>query len=431
MPSYKRVIIYFYLIFFIFGCSTSQSKTITNNIFEYKTFAQEDKYILFAWEYNRIGNKEKAREYYLKLFTKTLNDEYLFEYSKLSFILAKYNELILIVDLNRKNINKNEADIFRLYILSLIQKKEFDKAKLVLEDILKKDKIDSNYALLGTIYVNKSKFKEAKDIFKKIYIKSLNESSLINLTNVMYLYLNEKKEAINYLESHVKLYGCSSLICSKLLSYYQKDKNIDGIISILKKTYFSLEKQGNHVTIKKVYNLLMYYMEKKDIKEAILFLEDSKADDKKLLSLYRKSSDNKKAYALIKSLYEKTSNIDYLAQIAMLEFEIAKNKKDVIQSVIKKFKDVLVILDSPVYQNYLGYILIDFDINVKEGLQYVKQALTKDPNNLAYIDSLAWALYKLKDCKNAYINMKKVVDGAGLSDIEIKTHWNKIKECNK
>ncbi len=431
MSSYKSVVIYFYLIFFIFGCATSQSKIIKNNIFEYKTFAQEDKYILFAWEYNRIGNKEKAREYYLKLFTKTFNDEYLLQYSKISFILEKYDELVLIIDLNKKNINKNEASIFRLYILSLIQKKEFDKAKLVLEDILKKDKKESNYVLLGTIYVNKSKFKEAKDIFETLYVKYLNESSLVNLTNVMYLYLNEKKEAINYLESHVKLYGCSNIICSKLLSYYQKDKNIDGIISILKKTYNSLEKKANHITIKKVYNLLMYYMEKKNINEAILFLENTKIDEKRLLSLYRKSSNDKKAYILIKKLYEKTSNIDYLAQMAMLEFEIAKTKKDVIKNVIKIFKAVLTVLDNPVYQNYLGYILIDFDINVKEGLKYVNQALEKDPNNLAYIDSLAWGEYKLKDCKNAYIHMKEVVDSVGLSDLEITIHWNKIKECNK
>ncbi len=115
----------------------------------------------------------------------------------------------------------------------------------------------------------------------------------------------------------------------------------------------------------------------------------------------------------------------------MLEFEMAKDKKTVIKSVVKKFEDVLTVLDNHVYQNYLGYILIDLDIDVKKGLKYVKKALEKAPNNLAYIDSLAWGQYKLNECKEALINIKKVVDGAGLDDIEIKTHWNKIKECNK
>jgi tetratricopeptide (TPR) repeat protein len=175
----------------------------------------------------------------------------------------------------------------------------------------------------------------------------------------------------------------------------------------------------------------MYYLEKKDINEAIKFLEESTADNEKLLNLYRSSNNYKKAYDLANKLYKESSNIDYLAQIAMIEFEMTENKKDVLASVIKKFEDVLVVLDNHVYQNYLGYILIDFDIDVKKGLALVKKALEKAPHNLAYIDSLAWGQYKLKDCKKAYDNMKKVVDSAGLDDKEIKLHWEKIKECSK
>lgn len=71
---------------------------------------------------------------------------------------------------------------------------------------------------------------------------------------------------------------------------------------------------------------------------------------------------------MAKELYAKTANIDYLAQIAMLEFESAKNKKDVLKSVIKKFNDVLTVLDNHIYQNYLGYLLIDFDVDIKGSL---------------------------------------------------------------
>ncbi len=115
----------------------------------------------------------------------------------------------------------------------------------------------------------------------------------------------------------------------------------------------------------------------------------------------------------------------------LLNLREQKIKKTVIKSVIKKFEDVLTVLDNHVYQNYLGYILIDFDVDINKGLDFVNKALEKAPNNLAYIDSLAWGQYKLKQCKKAYENMKKVVDSAGLNDVEIKTHWEKIKECNK
>ena len=61
----------------------------------------------------------------------------------------------------------------------------------------------------------------------------------------------------------------------------------------------------------------------------------------------------------------------------------------------------------------------------------VKKALVQEPNNLAYIDTLAWGQYKLKNCKEANKQMKRVVDEIGLNDEEIKLHWEKIKECKK
>ena len=60
-----------------------------------------------------------------------------------------------------------------------------------------------------------------------------------------------------------------------------------------------------------------------------------------------------------------------------------------------------------------------------------KKALKKEPKNLAYLDTLAWGEYKLNNCAEAYIQMKKVVDEAGLEDKEIRLHWEKIKECVK
>ncbi len=434
MSSYKRVIIYFFLIFFIIGCTElrqpAQSNLI-NNDYKYKTFANEDRYIMFALEYDRNGQKEESREIYLKLFLETFKEEYLFEYVKISYTLKKYDDIILQVDNKRKEILKDEDKILRVYILALAQKKNYDKALVETNSLLKKYKANINYELLGNIHLHKKDYKKAKEVYIKVYSDSLAPNSLINLANIMYVYLDEKNEAINYLESHTKLYGCNDLICSKLLAFYQEQKNIDGVISVLKKTYYTYKEKNNGIRLDKIYKLLMYYLEKKDIKDAIKFLEKSKADDDKLFSLYRNDNQNEKALSLANKLYSGKGNIDYLAQIAMLEFEIAKDKKVVIKSVIKKFEDVLTVLDNHVYQNYLGYILIDLDIDVKKGLKYVNKALEKAPNNLAYIDSLAWGQYKLKECKEALINIQKVVDGAGLDDIEIKTHWKKIKECNK
>lgn len=438
MPSYKRVINFIFLIIFISACSTTFQQPVKNDSVKtgktysiYKSYDNENRYIMFALEHLKQGNQEASRELFRRLFENTLKEEYLLEYSKLSFVLKRHDDVISKIETYKKNIVQKETEIKRVYILSLIQKKEYLKAENELNELLKKEKIDKNYELLGNIYIQKGDYKKAKDLYKQLYEKNSDSNSLLNLSNVMYLYLDEKKEAINLLESHININGCEGILCSKLLSFYQEEKNIDGIVSILKKTYYNFEKENNQFSKDRVYKLLMYYLEKKDINEAITFLEESGANNERLLTLYRNVGKYDDAYDLANKLYKGTSNIDYLAQIAIIEFERAENKKDVLAGVIKKFEDVLTVLDNHVYQNYLGYILIDYDIDVKKGISYVKEALKKAPHNLAYIDSLAWGQYKLDDCKNAYINMKKVVDGAGLDDLEIKTHWEKIKECNK
>lgn len=431
MSSYKRALVLLPIIFIFFGC-VPQTSNLVKYDYKYKAYENENELILHALEYMKQGNRQKASILFLNLFNKTLNDEYLFEYSRLVFSIKNYQDIITIVEANKEHIKKNEDKVSKIYILSLMQTKQIDKAKIVLDDLLKKYDTDSNKELLANIYLLKKDYEKAKDVFEEVYESTLTSNTLLNLVDVMYTYLNEKEDAINYLESHLKVYGCDNLVCSKLLGFYQEQKDINGVISVLKRTYISFkEDDKNKYTVDKVYKLLMYYLEKKDINEAIAFLEETKANDEKLLALYQNARMSNKAYELVQKLYKRTGNLDYLAQVAMLEFEVAKDREKVLKSVIKKFEDVLAVLDNHIYQNYLGYILIDYDIDVKKGLKLVEKALEKAPNNLAYIDSLAWGQYKLKDCKNAKINMQKVVDSAGLNDDEIRIHWEKIKECSK
>ncbi|QDF29404.1 tetratricopeptide repeat protein [Halarcobacter anaerophilus] len=434
MPGYSRIVILIIFSFFISGCSflnEPQKSNLINPDFKYKTFAQEDRYVMYALEYLREGNKEEAADLFEKLYENTFNNEYLLEYSRLSFALKRYDDLIEIIEKNREKITNSEDNILKIYILALVQKSEFEKAEKEIKNLLKIEENDSIYELLGSVYIRKGEYNKAKELFGKIYERTSSISSLLSLTDIMYRYTNQRAEAINLLESYITIRGCDNIICSRLLELYQNENNIDGVISILKRTYITFKDKGNAQALEKIYKLLMFYLEKKDVKEAISFLEESGANDEKLLSLYKATQEYKKAYTLANKLYEKSSNIDYLAQIAIIEFEMAKDKRKVLKGVIKKFEYVLTVLDSHVYQNYLGYLLIDYDIDVKKGLYFVKKALEKAPNNLAYIDSLAWGQYKLKDCENAYINMKKVIDATGLNDDEIRLHWEKIKECNK
>ena len=52
-------------------------------------------------------------------------------------------------------------------------------------------------------------------------------------------------------------------------------------------------------------------------------------------------------------------------------------------------------------ENSLGFILADSETNIEEGISEIKKALSSDPNNPAYLDSLGWAFFKKNDIANA------------------------------
>ncbi len=424
MPSYKTLII---LLLPLLFASCVGNKNLQRS--DIKLFEAEDQYILYALEHEKNRDFVFAKDLYLVLFEKTNRYEYLERFLGISLQLSKYED---VKKYSLKYMNKKDSSyelILRFYTLSLLKLEELDAALKSGLKLLEIFNNSENYELVANIYFERQEYKKAEEYFESAYLSSINGATLTNLVDVLYSYLNKKEKAISYLETHIRLYGCEGGVCTKLFSFYQEQKNIDGIISVLKKAYFEYKNSGDFYSMNRTYKYLIAYLEQKNIDEAIKFLEKNNIDEYKLLSLYQKKDDKLKALELLNKLYKSSGNIDLLAQIAILEFETAKNKKKILKSVIQKFEDALIILDNHVYQNFLGYLLIDYNVDVDKGISYIKKALNKAPNNVAYIDSLAWGLYKKKKCKEAYINMKKVVDVIGLDEEEIKMHWNKIKEC--
>jgi len=98
--------------------------------------------------------------------------------------------------------------------------------------------------------------------------------------------------------------------------------------------------------------------------------------------------------------------------------------------------------------NYLGYMNADRGVKLEESLNYIKQALTLEPNNGAYLDSLGWAYFKLGKYDQAEENLTKAETHMGtdptvqehLGDLYQKTgrlklaaaHWDRaVQEWSK
>ena len=441
MSSYKKSLVFCFLLPFFIGCSNKTVEIENNNIKETekigfvevktKSFELENQYIILALETENQKLYYDARDFYFLLFERTNNYEYFTKYLTMLTQIKDYELVRSQVLKYYLNNIKQEELILRLYTFALfkldIQKEAVDNG----EKLIKLFPNDINYELLGSIYLDQKNSLKAYEFFEKAFEMNKSVNTFFNLTNILYYNLSKKEEAVNKIEQYILLNGHDFNLSIQLLAFYEKEQKIEKIVPFLKEMYNEYKSNNEIMSLNKTKILLVKYLAKENVGIAIEFLEENKEEDEILLNLYRITNQPQKAYNLLGELYSNSKNLDYLAQQAIIQFEMSEDKKKVLNEVVMKFDRVLYNSDNHIYQNYLAYILIDYDLNVRRGVSLVKKALEKDPKNIAFLDTLAWGEYKLKNCKEAFNQMKKVIDEVGLDDEEIRTHWQKIKECKK
>ena len=60
--------------------------------------------------------------------------------------------------------------------------------------------------------------------------------------------------------------------------------------------------------------------------------------------------------------------------------------------------------------NYLGYMLADKGMQLPEALNMVQKAVSQQPANGAYLDSLGWVYYKMGDYERAEVNLRSAAE---------------------
>ena len=268
--------------------------------------------------------------------------------------------------------------------------------------------------------------KHAKSILNVLPQIIPDKKDIAHLEFIILYGLNRKNDAVNRLENNLKKYDYDFNLSLQLVSFYEILKEENKIEDLLKEMFFYYKNNDSQLQLNNTKTLFWKYVKKENI---IKFWEANNEKDEILVSAYRATNNPEKAMSLLKDIYEKSGNKEVLAELAIVQFDMATNKKEIVPSVIDKLEVVLQTSNNHIYQNFLAYLLIDFDLDVNRGLILVKKALEQDPENIAYLDTLAWGEYKLRNCKTAYELMKKIVDEVGLEDEEIRVHWEKIKEC--
>jgi tetratricopeptide (TPR) repeat protein len=133
--------------------------------------------------------------------------------------------------------------------------------------------------------------------------------------------------------------------------------------------------------------------------------KQAEADINKALELSTKQEDRGYVLFVQGSIYERQKKYD-LAEESFHKV-IADDPKDAMAL------------------NYLGYMLADRGTRVEEALGYIRRALTLDPQNGAYLDSLGWAYYRLGNYDLAEENLRRASERIG-NDPTVHQHLGEL-----
>ena len=417
---FKNLIIACIFILVVAGCSKAPQPPSPSQ----KVFEGEDLYILYALRAEEVGRFDTAAKLYAKLYEKARKKEYLYKELKTLLAAGEYERVVDKVDQIVKSQEKKDPELLRLKVIALLHLNKIQEAKKEALTLVEMTKKSEDYLLLADIYVKLKKYDLAVKYLEGAYSKNYDEKILDRISIILFMNLQKHKEAIAQLETHSRMFGCSERICSRLLSFYSKLGDVDGMLSVYKRMY--KQTKSDEILAK----IIQLYIYKKDYMALESFLEHYNVRHDVLLELYATTLDYKKAYKMAYKLYKETLNPDYLAQGAIYEYESLKHpSKKRLDKIVEKLQRAIEKNPNPVYLNYLGYLLIDHNLDVKKGIALVKEALKSSPESAFYLDSLGWGYYKLGQCKKAKKIFDKVRTLKGGNDPEVLKHAKKVKQC--
>ena len=414
----QRYIAFIILLLLLEGC---QFKNIQ------LSFNQDDRIDALLLEAKLLESQKLfalANRYYKKVYDITKEPIILEKMIENNYLANNLDEALKLAHYAIKKYPTRKR-FYELIASVYFKKKDYKKAVEYIKKGMEISVSAKDYVFLGAAYLAQKRYSLALKYYKSAYALQPSNKNVNSIAYIMFFYLSKPKEAIAYLETHIRIYGCERSVCHTLASFYSLLNDINGLISTYKRLY---KKYKEKSYAKKVLQFLLYNKEYEKAKEWAKEIDDKEF----LLTIYRMQKDFHKAFKIAMELYKERGDPQFLAQAAIFEFEGAKKRdRQLIKSVALKLEEAIKTIREPIYLNYLGYLYIDYNINIQRGIELVKEALQKEPNSPYFLDSLAWGYYKIGKCDEALQIIKKVYEDLHFQDDEIKLHLQKIKECVK
>src|ERR1022692_2241542 len=289
---------------------------------------------------------------------------------------GKYDEAL-------ENLKKAEAmvpDALEVpYNIAVVYQAQarYDEAVKLLQDLLKKtEKAESSYSQaernnraifmerLGMVYRDQENYTAAVEAFRRM-IPLGDDNARTGYQDVIDTYREAKqwpqataaaKEAVQKLPNDREL---RMVLDAQLADTDDPEKPLADVRSLLKGTPEDRE----------------VYLRLAIMDQRLKRWSDSEEALNKAEQLSTKAEDKEYVYFLRGSTLEREKKYDQAEA---------------------EFKKILAVNpQSAATLNYLGYMNADQGVQLKESLNYIKQAVSLEPTNGAYLDSLGWAYFKL------------------------------------
>lgn len=318
---------------------------------------------------------------------------------------------------------------------------------------------------IAEAYVSQGNYSAATE-YLNTYLSNnrYDAAAYIALAGIYEMRGNPDKALATYLE--MEKYGLASAdILAKIGAYYilQEDKDVA-------LQYFKMAKKLDNSQPSAAEFLISDAESRGDYESALKFLRDSAAYRENVTSYVRegyflsKLGRKQESVEILDEAYLKFAGNLELAFYYALSLIDAKNyeKAEVVlvellesspddeerlfiyayllelQGKYRKMEKVLKKIlqlnpDNDEALNFYGYYLIDKTRRVEEGGEYIKKALAANPEDAAFIDSMAWYYYKKKEYEKAYelLGSIPLEDMAALNDAEIYLHLGQTAQSLK
>lgn len=307
---------------------------------------------------------------------------------------------------------KLEKNFMPLLMISeiYIQDNKSDLAIKYLEEAVKEKQglVIPEYRL-AELYRIKGHFDKAVKYYEMIVDKIGDREKPYVVKQIAGIYFELK----NYDASFLWFERLKDLDKNDSISYYYL-----GIISEIKKDFDGAAKyykelvyrDPNHTFGKK--RLAYSYVKIKKYDDALAVIESVYINERDL-DYYRikslvygeKGDKNQQLKTLEEGLSKNPNSEDLLMDLA--DYYEKLKQYDKVEQYLKRL--LMINPNNPSALNYLGYLYADLNKNLEEAYSMIEKALKVEPDNPAYIDSMAWVLYRLKKYQEAFEYQKKAL----------------------